>query len=246
MSNKLKIIKLSNTISFNKSTYTDKFSNLPEEEWPEACKKQHYKGQQRIERLPLDLNNYKKTPLADVIFRRKSDREFSGEKISGQLVADVLFSCCGINRVDDDTAYRAYPSAGARYPIETYIVIRNNFDIADGLYHYDVNQNSITSLLKGNLFQDIYSATDAPWLNNANMIIILTCILDRSHVKYSDRGYRFSLIEAGHIAQNIYLYATEQQLKCCGIGGFIDTKIHELLDIDDEREFAVYILAIGK
>lgn len=242
----LNLVNLSKAILFNQNTFTNKFSNSPASKWPETWKKQNYKSYQRLDNFLLDLRNYRTTPLADIIFKRKSDREFCSEKISGQLVADILFTCCGINRVDGGTANRVYPSAGARYPIETYIVIRNNSDIQDGLYHYGVKQNNIALLLKGDLIEDICSATDAPWLNNANIIIILTCVLDRSYVKYGDRGYRFALLEAGHIAQNFYLYSTEQQLRCCGIGGFIDNKIHELLDIDDEKEFAVYLLAIGK
>lgn len=245
MSNRLKAIKLSKTISFNKNTYIDKFSNLPVEGWPEAWKKQYYKVHQRLENMQLDLRDYKKTPLTKIILQRRSSREFKGESISSKLVTNLLVACCGINRVEGESAYRGYPSAGARYPIETYIVIKNNPDIEDGLYHYNVKQNSITCLLKGDLSKDICSATEA-WLKDANIIIILTCVIDRSYIKYGDRSYRFALIEAGHIAQNIYLYTTEQKLKCCGIGGFIDNKIHELLDIDDEKEFAVYILAIGK
>lgn len=243
---KLNIIKLPKAISFNQETYINKFDNLPPNKWPDTWKRQYYKAYQRLESSPFDLRGYKKTMLAGLISKRKSDRDFSGKELSGQLVADLLFTCCGINRVDGDMAYRGYPSAGARYPVEVYALIRRNSDIKDGLYHYNVKLNNITCLLEGDLVKDICSATDAPWLSKANVIIILTCVLDRSYVKYSDRSYRFALVEAGHIAQNIYLYTTERQLKCCGIGGFIDTKIHELLDMDDEKEFAVYMLAIGK
>ena len=64
--------------------------------------------------------------------------------------------------------------------------------------------------------------------------------------KYQDRTYRYGLIEAGHLGQNIYLAATSMGLGACAIGAFMDDEINEMLGVDGEEEAAVYMLGVGK
>lgn len=68
----------------------------------------------------------------------------------------------------------------------------------------------------------------------------------RTRIKYGDRGYRLTLIEAGHLSQNILLLATELGLGSCPLAGFIDSEVNKLLDISLQKEVALYMIAIGK
>ncbi len=54
------------------------------------------------------------------------------------------------------------------------------------------------------------------------------------------------IFEAGHLVQNIYLVSTSLKLKCCAIGGFIDEKVIELLDLNPKSELPLYLIAIGQ
>lgn len=76
-------------------------------------------------------------------------------------------------------------------------------------------------------------------------VIILTAIFDRTMMKYKERGYRYILFEAGHVMQNAYLISTAMDLGICSVGGFIDDKINDLLNIDGVNESALYLGVIG-
>ena len=73
----------------------------------------------------------------------------------------------------------------------------------------------------------------------------MSAVLYRTRIKYEERGYRFILMECGHIAQNLYLISEAMKLKCCSIGGFVDEKFNNLLDLQGQSEKTMYLVAIG-
>ena len=83
------------------------------------------------------------------------------------------------------------------------------------------------------------------FVEKASTVFIITGVLDRTRIKYRDRGYRYALIETGHLGQNICLLTAELGLGCYPLGGFIDHVVNELLDISFQKEFALYLLAVG-
>ena len=74
----------------------------------------------------------------------------------------------------------------------------------------------------------------------------MTVIYQRMRWKYQDRTYRYGLIEAGHIGQNLYLAATSMGLGACSVGAFMDDAINAMLGVDGTEEAAIYMLAVGK
>lgn len=68
--------------------------------------------------------------------------------------------------------------------------------------------------------------------------------MSRTVNKYSERGYRFALLEAGHIGQNTCLLATARGIKVCPIGGFHDENLANLIDIDLNDELPLYCISI--
>lgn len=91
----------------------------------------------------------------------------------------------------------------------------------------------------------MFRLTNQKWVEKSNAVVILSSIFGRSAVKYSDRALRYCYIEAGHLAQNIYLLATSMEMACCAIGGFLDRDISEILDVDPKVESPLYMIAIG-
>ena len=77
------------------------------------------------------------------------------------------------------------------------------------------------------------------------MLIFIVAIFGRSTFKYNDRGYRFVLIEAGHVGQNLSLAAASLGLGCVNIGGYFDREIDNYLGLDGIEQSAVYLAAIG-
>ncbi|KKT60329.1 MAG: hypothetical protein UW52_C0027G0001, partial [Candidatus Gottesmanbacteria bacterium GW2011_GWA1_44_24b] len=83
------------------------------------------------------------------------------------------------------------------------------------------------------------------WILQSSVIFLITCVLDRNRIKYGDRGYRYSLIEAGHLGQNICLLAEKCKFGSCALGGYIDGEMDTLLDIQNTKEVTLYAIAVG-
>ena len=70
--------------------------------------------------------------------------------------------------------------------------------------------------------------------------------MNRIKFKYGERGYRFLLLEAGHIAQNLLLAAEADGMGGVAIGGFLDDPLNDLLDLDGVEEAVVYMVLAGQ
>ena len=79
----------------------------------------------------------------------------------------------------------------------------------------------------------------------ASVVLVITAIFQRARWKYQKRAYRYVLLDAGHLGENLYLAATSQGLGPCGIGAFFDDEINRLVGVDGKDEAAVYLVSIG-
>lgn len=216
---------------------------------PLSWTKIHFKTYPRLDKI--DLNNVKlsTSKLREFMHDRRSSRQFSGLPISKKVLCHLLLSSCGLIKLGRsfEDSRRPYPSAGARYPLEIYTIILNCERMEKGLYHYNVKENCLELLLEKDLSNWLIKVTGgAKWIEDVAVVFIITGVLDRTSIKYGDRGYRYILLEAGHLGQNMCLLATEMGLGSCPIGGYIDNEVNKLLDINLQKEFALYLIAIGK
>lgn len=234
---------------FHSLTKNKRLSTTITKDVPQSWIKIHFKTYPRLDKV--NLNNVKMpvSKLTELLRRRRSIRQFSGLPISKKELSYLLFSSSGLTRLGKtfDDSRRSYPSAGARYPLEVYPIILNCEGLKKGLYHYNVKENSLELLLEEDLGKWLIEATGGEkWTTKVAVVFIITGVFDRTRIKYGDRGYRYALIEAGHLSQNLCLLATELGLGTCPIGGFIDDKVNQLLDIKFQKEFSLYVIAVGK
>lgn len=219
----------------------------PSKDWPDSWKKIYFKRHLRFYRLRL--SEYKtRSELEKILMSRKSQRNFSGKGVSLSDISYILQFSAGIREkkvLNWNSTTRPYPSAGARYPCEIYPIIFNVKGINPGIYHYDFKEHYLELLLPDQFNKKFVSLTGTKWVEDASLLILITSILGRSKVKYGLRAYRHTLIEAGHIGQNIYLTAIKRGLKCSAMGGYLDEEVEKMLDIDGKKEFVTYLLAIG-
>lgn len=191
---------------------------------------------------PRDLAN---TSLMDVINRRRSLRDYVQTPLPLEDLATLLHSAQGIT--EPTYPKRASPSAGALYPLEVYIAVHRVDGLEPGLYHYAVREHALEQLRAGNMQRPLMVAClDQEHAQTAAVVFILSAIFQRERWKYQGRAYRYVLIEAGHVGQNLYLTATALGLGCCAIGAFYDDALNDLLGVDGEREAALYVLTVGK
>src|SRR5207245_817573 len=76
-------------------------------------------------------------------------------------------------------------------------------------------------------------------------ILVVSAVFWRSRCKYGLRGYRFALLEAGHLVQNVVLAAAELGLPALPVGGFFDRRLDELIGADGLEESVLYAVALG-
>jgi SagB-type dehydrogenase family enzyme len=189
--------------------------------------------------------------LSEAILKRSTAKQITSQPVDLETVATLLHFAYGTTR-DQRTlgyprAFRAAPSGGALYPLEIYFHCAHALGFQNGLYHYNPTENHLRLIRSGDHTQTIAHALVQPNVaHDASLIIFITALFDRSTFKYGDRGYRFALMEAGHVAQNINLTALGFDLGSINLGGFYDRRIDGFLDLDGLTHSTLYIVAIGK
>jgi SagB-type dehydrogenase family enzyme len=183
----------------------------------------------------------------EAIQRRRSVRDYSGQPMTIEELSRLLYHTGGINAERWGHQLRAAPSAGALYPIEIYPIIHQVEGLQPGLYHYAVRDHALELLQAGDLRREIaHDGLMQEFLGQANLVFVLTAIFQRLRWKYQERTYRYALLEAGHLGQNVYLAATSMGMGACGVGAFLDDGLNGLLGVDGKDEAAIYMLAVGK
>ncbi len=207
---------------------------------------QRYKTYPRLPKHPLLAPSLPQTQLIDALSGRNSASEFAAEEFTLLDISNLL-SGVGIRPpvAHLSEQRRIYPSAGARYPAETYIVTLNCSGIAPGIYHYLLNSHELEELWVKDLRQTFMRATNDERIRSASVLLMFSLVHGRIAEKYGQRGLRYGLIEVGHMAQNISLVAYALQKECCEIGGFVDSALNGLLDIDGETESTILLMALG-
>jgi SagB-type dehydrogenase family enzyme len=198
------------------------------------------------ERIPLpEPRGWQGLSVAAAIDRRRSQRTYASGQLAQDDLSRLLHAASGIT--DPASGFRAAPSAGALYPMETYAVIHEVVGLEAGLYHYVPARHELERLRSGDLRAAIVVAgIGQEMLAQAQLCIVLSAIFQRTRWRYHERAYRYILLEAGHIAQNIYLSGTALGLGVCAVGAFFDDDLNRLLRIDGKDEAALYILAVGR
>lgn len=222
---------------------------LSEKEWPEEWKKIQFKTypNSRVVKLPHPSPPTKS--INTILISRRSVRNFQESHYLTLLdLSSLLFYSAGIIQTDQDNSYRRrmYPSAGARFPIEIYAVIFRADGFENGTYHYNVKNHTIEKIAPTEELFKFRDALAYEWSKDATALVIFTATFDRMVNKYGERGYRYVLLEAGHISQNFYLVATALEMGMVALGGIADKVVDTLLELDGLSESVVYGVAIGK
>jgi len=183
----------------------------------------------------------------DVIKQRRSIRNYSLEEASMNELSILLWAIQGVTTHRGTYAFRTSPSAGALFPIETYILINRVHGLEPGVYHYDVLKNRLEVLKKGNFGSELaHAALGQGMVTDSALTFIWTAVIARSKWKYRERAYRYIYMDAGHIGQNAYLATEALGMGCCTIGAFFDDEVNAVVGIDGKSEIAVYLCSIGR
>jgi SagB-type dehydrogenase family enzyme len=158
-------------------------------------------------------------------------------------LSTLLDAAYGV-RLRDDGARRTVPSGGALYPLELYPVVLAVQDVEPGVYHYDPFVHRLADLARetGSLGPAL---VNPELLDRTSVAVVITAVFWRSRFKYGQRAYRFALLEAGHVAQNLLLAAAALELEALPLGGFYDRRLEAAIGVDGVDESAIYLLLVG-
>lgn len=194
-------------------------------------------------RFPKEKINYHDLEeLGEIIEQRESTREFSEDPLPKEDIEKILSS----HKIVDNTRFperRTYPSGGARFPVETYIISYNVDGLNPGAYHYNILKGKLEKVLDRDISEKS-KEINSPFLHDPAASIILTSALPRAEVKYGPKALPISYIEAGHIAQNINLVCAKEDIGCCNVAGYVDDTIKEILDLTED-EIPIYAIGVG-
>ena len=184
--------------------------------------------------------------ITEILQKRRSVRSFSPKPLSTDELSFLLWASTGVQRRERGYDFRTAPSAGALYPIETYVVV-NNMDGLEGLYHYNIEEHALEELKLGDLGEEIaQAALGQKMLMNAPLVFVWTAIFERSKWKYRQRAYRYVYLDAGIIGENLALSATGIGLGSCNVGAFFDDEVNEIMGVDGTAESVVYLSVVGR
>jgi SagB-type dehydrogenase family enzyme len=190
-------------------------------------------------------------PLAGLLRERQSCRSFSGSALPLVALSSLLHAGYGITGRaalgGGEFLDRTVPSGGGLYPLELYVLAQHVEGLAGGVHHYVPLGHRLETVVDARLPQHLTAELflGQPYLMRAGAILVVTAWLARSLWKYEDRGYRYMLLEAGHVGQNVLLAATALGLGALPLGGFFDDDLARLLRLGREQEIPLYACALG-
>jgi SagB-type dehydrogenase family enzyme len=185
----------------------------------------------------------------DLVFRRRrSARAFDAAPVTTAEIATLLYAAYGVTAEDErGQSYRTAPSGGALYPLEIYAAVSRSDGLDTGLYHYDPPRHELEVVRPAVAPDALVAASAYPEIVGACAVaFVVTAVFWRSRFKYGLRGYRFTLLEAGHVAQNLLLAAEAVGLGAVPLGGYYDRAVDALLRLDGVDESTLYVVCVGR
>lgn len=175
--------------------------------------------------------------LEEAMAKRLSVRDFSTEPLTVAEISQILWATQGITGT---WGRRTAPSAGALYPLEVYIALR------EGLFHYVPHDHNLIRVSDKNLLDSLASAAlGQRCVKDAPATIIIAAVYERIERKYGSRGERYVKIEVGHAAQNTLLQATALGLGAVPVGAFHDGQVHKILNLPPDH-IPLYLIPVGR
>lgn len=213
----------------------------------------HYKTYPRFNKISL-INNLPDTPLGALLSNRRTRRVSSNKELSIKLLHPLLAMATGrTGKNDGEEDFRAYPSAGARYPLELYLFSFTVKDMDSGIYHFSPLDNSLEILWEGDLklvIKNLFNEENKEeiqheFLENMKAFVAITAIEERTTFKYGAAGKKFPLIEAGYLGANITIMLEEAGYNPVILGTqWCSKELGDILDINPEKESVISSIAI--
>lgn len=201
----------------------------------------------RIDLVPPAQFQVGRMPFLEVVRKRRSRRKFTGEPLSLEELSFLLWATQGIRQVSGDgtRTYRTVPSAGARHPFETYLIVNFVEGLEPGLYRYLALDHQLGFLTPYDVLKSRTSSGE--WFSQDYAVTFAwTVIPYRTEWRYSILSHKMIALDAGHICQNLYLASEALGLGAYAIGAYFQDELDAILNLDGQDEFTFYLAQVGR
>ncbi len=199
-----------------------------------------------------DPGMWKNIPKKDItmaIGNRKSHRAYLKQNLSQEELAYLLWCTQGLRgKVTHGHAHRNVPSAGCRHSLETYLAIFNVDGIDSGMYRYLPLSHQLVFEFSDDMLSEkmVIASLGQSYPGKSAVTFIWTSIPYRMEWRYGLAAHKVIALDAGHVCQNLYLACETINAGTCAIAAYDQEELDELLGLDGEEEFAIYIASVGK
>jgi SagB-type dehydrogenase family enzyme len=190
------------------------------------------------------------TDLAYAIGNRQSRRNYSDDYLKVEELAFLLWATQGQRRPEEQSPhFRTVPSAGARHSFETYLIIHRAEKVPPGLYRYLPLSNELVlmcpadHLSKTKLSHAVFGQN---FITNSAVVFVWTTVPYRMEWRYLQSAHRVILLDAGHVCQNLYIACEAIHAGTCAVAAYDQEAMDELLQVDGEDQFTIYLAPVGK
>jgi len=202
--------------------------------------------------------------LINAIRRRRSRREYTQEPLALDELSFLLWATQGVDQEatrgfrewlagvigkpvsEIPTILRTVPSGGACHPFETYLLVNRVEGLEVGVYRYLSLEHKLLFLYGGSELDEKVSGAFPPMFLRSAVLFMWTAIPYRSEWRYTIVAPKMIAQESGHICQNLYLACEAIGAGTCAVGAYNQKQIDDLLGVDGEDEFAIYVAPVGK
>lgn len=183
--------------------------------------------------------------VEEAIFTRKSVRRYGEESLTLEEVSQLLWAAGGATCDGITGATRAYPSAGARYPLEIYLIVGDVEGLSPGIYRYHWEKHELSIVREGDLRPQLMQACYGQrMVGQAPASLLFTANYRRTTGQYGKRGERYVHMDTGHAGENVHLQAEALGLGTVVMGAFLDEAVKRTVGLKDEEP--LYVMPVGR
>jgi SagB-type dehydrogenase family enzyme len=183
--------------------------------------------------------------LESMILKRRSTRAYSGANLMLDDLKAILdftyqpehYLSQGLDRTPDYFDLNL---------IETFVAVSGVDGLDEGCYYYAPKAEELRQIRFKNFRRELHFLCLKQDLGrDAAALIFHTADLTKAIERYGDRAYRYLHMDAGHLGQRLNLSAVRLGVGVCGIAGFFDNQVNEVLGIPPD-EAVLYITTLGR
>lgn len=231
---------------------------------PPSSQKPYPQGATLINLTAPEELSVGKISLIEAIRQRRSRREYTEAPLSLDELTFLLWATQGVDQkatrdfrewlagvigkpADEIPALmRTVPSGGGCHPFETYLLVNRVNELEKGVYRYLPLDHKLLYLYNGEELEQKGSAMLPAMFQRSAVVFVWTAIPYRSEWRYTMVAPKMIAQESGHVCQNLYLACEAIGAGTCAVGAYEQKLMDELVGVDGEEEFTIYVAPVGK